>query len=291
MMAMVKDGSFASTFSEEHAPIRNPMATKLLRFEAWKGHYNPLVADGDGGDGHQRFLRRDDNGISLYSEDTPRALSNFYATLVNYTDGPRAMTHVSGTTKRNQPRRRILESENPGERAHFVLEKGLPGNNYRPSKANLICHELAVRDNHRIDNDELMRVSSVPSSELRHFPSASIAYSADAEALACGMAPPWRHEREPRRTMDESIMPIIGTSNVVLLWSKFSVTRVTSDSRSWLRRTIRLPSRFSTATFFLRPAPPPRAPPPTPPRPTPLPPIPPPDRLYQRRPSRARRRK
>ena len=84
MMAMVKDGSFASTFSEERAPIRNPMATKLLRFEAWKGHYNPLVADGDGGDGHQRFLRRDDNGISLYSEDTPRALSNFYATLVNY---------------------------------------------------------------------------------------------------------------------------------------------------------------------------------------------------------------
>ena len=116
--------------------------------------------------------------------------------MVNHTDGPREMTCVSGLTNRGFNRRRILQSENPGERAHYSIEKAMPGNSYSADKSNYICHAMACRHNSQIDKDIAIREGGVDASSLRQFSNALLAHQANAEALVCSMAEPFAYEKK-----------------------------------------------------------------------------------------------
>lgn len=188
LASMISDGSFASTMSAERKPVRREMAAKRLHFQAFLDYYFP------GG-----MPRMPANRIPAFSADSIGTVMQLKQVMLKYTDGPADIVESNvAVGPRGLSVSHNIESENPGERAHYSLERGLPNMGYSDDFGNFICHAEATRHNHLIYN-KLLTDSGVSQSELRLFASKATAVAANAYCDLLLVPRSYKHEPALKR--------------------------------------------------------------------------------------------
>jgi hypothetical protein len=129
---MVQDGSFHKTSKNNIPPKVVPTPIKILRFKAHVLKWNPFKEGGGvvcSSCGRQSLYgsasQRCAKGCSCWTSATPNKAANFYETMVDFHNETTPLAIADSKDSRGLDIYETVVGENPGERAHLSIQRGM----------------------------------------------------------------------------------------------------------------------------------------------------------------------